>query len=882
MTQGSYPSGSELRKEFRSSFREEKCWSVYGLTGAWSYNGIELPPCDCTVACGAVDLWLRNVYHQLIELRSGLHSIHRFNNLVAAIQQEQDIYKLCRGLDTLYEMLTQNIACTSYNAFKAQYKETSPVYQPIIILLGLQKAVLTEYFATSSAELFRSLIAPYKFLSHLTLKYAPGCEKTAKEKWLASQQQCFETDNIRIWDDDFVKLMQEVNGVITSWFPVSEEKSLWKGFSPHHGSGSTYEGLRRMGDKARILYKPDWMTGLYNQGGFEDIDIMMQNPFQTVITYGCDENGIITSLFLNELMEYCYDPYGSTYCETELDKMLDLDYVLETRHAMSKVQFVPKSWKSYRTVCMESVSVMFAQEGVLSMTQDYIKNRSLIDDLRDELEQCESLTEAQAVLELFASKRLGEHYAIDSDDMNILTAEIGSLNGEYSTWDFSSASDLLTRTHIETAFRGSSLYYPLVMTRTSKVTLIERQTCYPAGSQEDVDLRYIYGEGDGKTKKLLAKMRRKYKEQLIWDTTSTLEQYSFAPMGSATCFIAMTIFFSALCSVVAARHKLNHVSDEQDTSGYLEDLDPVFWVYGDDVVLPGYLDDEFIQACQILGLNLNREKSFYSHSGELSTRRFRESCGGYFFNGIDVTPPIISRKFPGFKLSLKPWERRKIAALVSCANDLYKIKAARNLVVEYLIHVKDLPVIFDDGSRGLYSPNPTNFHLKDLRWNLDTQKLEIRALAISDKSKSDEGSDLCLESARLYSWLLAHPRKRVRNHSATEVSGIAPLSSIDDTSKSIGGWIGNDLITGATYKERLSKLREQTEKRRRKLHESKDPKTYAEWLPLESLRPVNMRVPPGTHFFGVWGTPDGDDEERKQHGLLPIARPCWINRTSVR
>lgn len=873
MRSRSNPSGFELRKRFRSYFRTEKCWSVFGLTGTWLYNGIELPPCDSTVACGAVDLWLKVVYQSLIELRSGLSSIHRFNTLVSAIQQEKDIYKLCRGLDTLYEMLTQNIACTSYSEFKAQYKSRSSAYQPIVILLGLQKAVLTEYFATSKAELFKQLIRPYKFLSHLTLKYAPGCAETAKEKWLAAQQQCLITDEILSWSDEFVSLMEEINSVIRSWFPVSEEKSLWKGFRPHHGSGSTFEGLRVVGDKSRILYKPDWMSGLYNQGYMEGIDHLMQNPFMTSIVTGCKEDGVVDTVVFNDVLEFTYDPFASTYCDDLEERIQNLDYVLETRHAMSKVQFVPKSWKSYRTVCMESVSVMFAQEGVLSMTQDYIKNRSYIRDLREELEQCESLTEAQGVLELFASKRLGDHYAIDSDDMNILTAEIGSLNGSYSTWDFSSASDLLTRTHIEAAFKGSSLYYPLVMTRTSKVTLVETTTVFANGSQEDVDLRYILGEAGGKAKFLVNKLK------LAGTKITEYPQRSFAPMGSATCFIAMSIFFTALCSVVAARHKRANPSTE---GLVLKDLDYVFWVYGDDVVLPSCLDDEFIQACQALGLNLNRDKSFYSQSGELSTRRFRESCGGYFFNGIDVTPPIISRKFPGFKLSLKPWERRTIAALISCANDLYKIKSARNIVVEYLIHVMDLPVIFDDGSRGLYSPKPTNFHLKDIRWNWDTQKLEIRALAVADKSKSDEGSDLCLESARLYRWLLAHPRKRNDVILSTGVSGSSPLSSCFGRSSEIGGFIRNDLVTGVSYKERLNNLRALHEKRQNELSESKDSMACTVWLPYELLRPMDMGMPPGTRLIGVWGTPDGQDNERKLYHLQPLARSCWIRRSSVR
>jgi hypothetical protein len=57
-------------------------------------------------------------------------------------------------------------------------------------------------------------------------------------------------------------------------------------------------------------------------------------------------------------------------------------------------------------------------------------------------------------------------------------------------------------------------------------------------------------------------------------------------------------------------------------------------VYGDDVIMPSARAPLFIEILRDLGMEVNLKKTFY-------TGDFRESCGGHYFRGNDVTPPYF-------------------------------------------------------------------------------------------------------------------------------------------------------------------------------------------------------------------------------------------------
>lgn len=59
-------------------------------------------------------------------------------------------------------------------------------------------------------------------------------------------------------------------------------------------------------------------------------------------------------------------------------------------------------------------------------------------------------------------------------------------------------------------------------------------------------------------------------------------------------------------------------------------------VFGDDIILPSEAVAEYTALVGFLGFEINKQKSF-------SVGPFRESCGSYYFNGVDVKPFFIKK-----------------------------------------------------------------------------------------------------------------------------------------------------------------------------------------------------------------------------------------------
>jgi len=107
----------------------------------------------------------------------------------------------------------------------------------------------------------------------------------------------------------------------------------------------------------------------------------------------------------------------------------------------------------------------------------------------------------------------------------------------------------------------------------------------------------------------------------------------FAPMGSACCFPVEAIIFYSIAIAATRMDDISFWLDARNR-GYRPDV----YVYGDDIIVPAYSARIIIEALEQVGLKVNRKKSFVSGP-------FRESCGGEFYHGVDVTA-IRIRKFP--------------------------------------------------------------------------------------------------------------------------------------------------------------------------------------------------------------------------------------------
>lgn len=164
-----------------------------------------------------------------------------------------------------------------------------------------------------------------------------------------------------------------------------------------------------------------------------------------------------------------------------------------------------------------------------------------------------------------------------NQQVNRSLAELSSRTRDYATLDLKDASDRVSFNIVKHIFRNSpGLKYFLLNSRTNKVKL-------PNGDTKQ--LNKLSGMGSG---------------------------FTFPTMS-------LLIYLSVVRGV-SNRHGIP----------YREAMKAIY-VYGDDLIVPVRFYHTAIKSLERSALMVNDTKSFYrSH--------FRESCGGDYFNGQDVTP----------------------------------------------------------------------------------------------------------------------------------------------------------------------------------------------------------------------------------------------------
>jgi hypothetical protein len=89
----------------------------------------------------------------------------------------------------------------------------------------------------------------------------------------------------------------------------------------------------------------------------------------------------------------------------------------------------------------------------------------------------------------------------------------------------------------------------------------------------------------------------------------------FSSMGNGFTFELESLLFYTLARVTA----------------YFRGIPGIISVYGDDLIVPTELVHDLISVLSFFGFQVNTKKSYWEGD-------FRESCGGHFVNGADVTP----------------------------------------------------------------------------------------------------------------------------------------------------------------------------------------------------------------------------------------------------
>jgi len=129
----------------------------------------------------------------------------------------------------------------------------------------------------------------------------------------------------------------------------------------------------------------------------------------------------------------------------------------------------------------------------------------------------------------------------------------------------------------------------------------------------------------------------------------------FASMGSALCFPIEAMVFLTLC-FVGIQRKLNRQITKKDIKSFLGSVR----VYGDDIIIPVDFVHHVVGSLSDFGLKVNTGKSYW-------TGKFRESCGGDYYEGYDITAVRLRRLFP-----TQRGHAEEIRSLISLRNQLYK------------------------------------------------------------------------------------------------------------------------------------------------------------------------------------------------------------------
>lgn len=316
---------------------------------------------------------------------------------------------------------------------------------------------------------------------------------------------------------------------------------------------------------------------------------------------------------------------------------------------------------------------------------------------------------------------LSRRISLEDQSLSRDAAFEGSLDGHFATIDLSNASDSVRWSMVRRWFKTTALMIPFHCTRSKYVSMKGRKS---------------------------------------------LEIRKFAPMGSAICFPAESIIF---CAIVEAA--ITEAGGSVNASRYR--------VYGDDIIVEEEFAQAVIQRLLQHGFSINMKKTFV---GRGFAHNFRESCGGDFLDGLDVTPLRISRKFTGFSFYYYKGKDGKlyrdnislpsqVERLREMCNECYtRLPSVRLFLIQQLIKQlhRDEAIFFDSTGEGaFFSPEPTNHHLMTPEWNFDLQRLEFshgRSSARKTKpfteAKHGVQSFSTHESVRYYEWLRCSRHRR--------------------------------------------------------------------------------------------------------------------------
>jgi hypothetical protein len=398
-------------------------------------------------------------------------------------------------------------------------------------------------------------------------------------------------------------------------------------FLPKHGSGAVSEqGIWGVTLKNQFISYDNRVNMLYLKGN---------NTFNDVDDFSTD----LTPVRSNSVRSLCHS----------------------TKPA--RLMFVPKDWKKKRSICMEPISLQWAQQGVRLWYETYLLKKSC----------------------------LKRHIFLRDQTMNQKGAYYGSLTNNMDTIDLSSASDSVAWDLIRCIMPTKVLKH-LQATRSYNVVLPDdaiisvkkfapmgSALCFPVQSTLYAAIAMMVG---------LAKyIGRDWHHAGIFNDIDVNYIYKM-------CFAS------------------NHFTIPRRGAYH------PFLVYGDDIICDKQMTSNIIEALISLGFDVNVEKTYTSHDC------YRESCGKHFMRGNDVTPLLFRTKKISKRISID--SLASVIELANNAGK-YDYVFLRKHIIQFLLYypiegkiAKNMridnrnPILFSsnsDDSMSILSSNPRNTHL---------------------------------------------------------------------------------------------------------------------------------------------------------------------------
>lgn len=130
----------------------------------------------------------------------------------------------------------------------------------------------------------------------------------------------------------------------------------------------------------------------------------------------------------------------------------------------------------------------------------------------------------------------------------------------------------------------------------------------------------------------------------------------YASMGSAVCFpIEAMVFLTVI--FVGIQKQLRRQLTRKDIKSFLGKVR----VYGDDIIIPTEYVRCVIESLEAYGFKVNTSKSFWNG-------KFRESCGGDYYDGHDITVARVRKPLPRSRTDVD-----QIVSTVSLRNQMYDL-----------------------------------------------------------------------------------------------------------------------------------------------------------------------------------------------------------------